>query len=152
MSGRVIGRLLSTDDPTIKRAGIKFSRILVVNDFGQTIQWNNLTMEMSVENQLIIGARTTFYFSKMWSTVYGVRVDGAPGRFHSDRANPLMLLMSLGMIFGGLATSVFLFPLLVTLAGIAGFVQCLDAMGAKARFGRDEWQAAYQASLRPPAP
>jgi hypothetical protein len=95
-------------------------------------------MERPLADALRIAENTTFYFSNTWATVYAVRVENSPGLFGSFAANPLSMLMSIGMIFAGLATSMFLFPLLIAIAGVVGVFVSSDAMGARSRFKRDE--------------
>lgn len=145
MSKCVHGVLLAAEGPRISRGDIRFTKLQVAPATGEPLTWEGFSMERSIADDLRIGVPTTFYVSSTWSTVYAARVEGRPGRFASFFANPLAMLMAIGMIFAGLATSMFLFPLLVALAGLAGVFMSADAMGARSRFKKDE-------RALPPAP
>jgi hypothetical protein len=97
-----------------------------------------MSMDRRVADVLRLQQPVTLYLSPMMSSLFGVRSSEGPNVFKAGSANPLFLLMAIGMIFLGLGTSMFVFPLLIALAGVAGVVLHLSAAGAKRRFRRDE--------------
>jgi hypothetical protein len=145
MAKRFIGVLISVEQGRISRGSIKFPTMELVDEAGRKVSWKDMTMEREVVDALRMNTRCTFYYSKIWSTLYGIRVEGTEGLFSASSANPLMLVMSIGMIFLGLGTSMFLFPLLIDLAGIVGVFVCMDAGSAKSMF-RGDLKAAQAAS------
>ena len=138
MARRLNGTFVRIGTPRIASGGsIKFDEIEFRGDDGQTVVWSGMSMEREVAELLYPDLHGTVYFSRTWSTIYGLHPAGEPGRFKSSYASPWMLLMSIGMLFGGLATSVFLFPILIAIAGGAGIFVCLDAGSARRMFRRE---------------
>ena len=138
MAKRISGELLFTDAPRISRGNIKFKSIEVRADTGETLTWEDISAERAVADQLHVGARGVFYVSKTWGALYGFRPEGGEGVFGSFSANVLALLMSIGMIFAGFFTAVFMFGIVIGLAGIAGLFACLDARNGRAKFNKDK--------------
>jgi hypothetical protein len=135
---RMTGQFIRLGTPQIVRGGsIKVDAIEFKPVDGEAVIWTDMSMERSVADLLHAGVSGTVYLSKRWSTIYGLCIAGGTSRFESSYANLLMLLMSIGMLFGGLATSMFLLPILVALAGLVGVLMCVDARSARRQFRRD---------------
>lgn len=142
MAKVLTGSIVHIGSPSIARGGtIKIDTLKMERDDGTAVEWSNISMERSVFDLLYPGAHGAFYHTKSGADLYGVRLDGEKGQFHSSFTSPLMLLMAIGLIFGGLATSMFLLPLLVALAGVAALFACIDARRARGMFLRDEFAA-----------
>jgi len=142
MAKKIVGEITDVGSPRIKRGGdIAFASMSIRGEDGRQISWTEMAMERPVAELLHPGAQGTIYFSTTWSTVYGFRGQGGEMEFRSSYANPVMLLMSIGLLFGGLVTAMFLFPLLIALAGLVGIFVCLDARRARAMFRKDGKQA-----------
>ena len=138
MAKRISGEIVHVGNARIKRGGdVTFDSLKFQTADGRLFSWSGMAMERPVAELMQLGATGTIYFSKTWSTIYGFRSDDGDAEFGSSFANPLMLLMAIGLLFGGLATSMFLFPLLVALAGLCGIFVCLDARRARRKFRRD---------------
>ncbi|HEY0312041.1 MAG TPA: hypothetical protein VGC56_06045 [Allosphingosinicella sp.] len=138
MAKSIDGKIVRLGSAVNRRGSLEFEVIEIHDTSGRLIVWKKMGMQREIAEQLRIDEVGRFYVSTAFATFYGLRWTGETGHFRSDAAKPLMLLMSIGMIFCGLATAVFLFPVLVALAGIAGVVVCLDARRARSRFRRDE--------------
>lgn len=138
MARRLTGVIFAAAKPSIVLGGaIRFDELIVADESGTRKSLGDMTMEREVAELLRPGTRVTLYLSDRWSTIYGVCPRDGPGRFHSTYANPLMLLMSIGLLFGGLATSVFVFPIIIALLGLVGVMTCLDARTARKLFRND---------------
>jgi hypothetical protein len=133
----VTGVLLRTENPSIKRGELTFAEIEFRADDGKLVTWKNLSMSREVAGVLGLGQPITLYLSPLLGSLFGARPGDGPGAFKADSANPVFLLMAVGMIFLGLGTSMFLFPLLIALGGAVGVVLHLQAASARRRFRRD---------------
>lgn len=142
MSRVLTGVMAAASQPVIKRGSFEFTELVFRLDDGQDVTWKGVSMDRKVAEALRLGEHATFYGTKMWSTLYGVRPDGKTGIFKSWGANPMALVISIGMIAMGLGTAPLVFPLIAFLAGVVGVFMFVDASGARARFRRDERVAA----------
>jgi hypothetical protein len=137
MAKVLVGEIVEIGQARRSYGSIKVDRLVLLGDDGRFTEWKDTAMERSVLDRLWPGAHGSFYHSKSGSDLYGHRLDGERGHFDSSFASPWMMLMAIGMIFGGLATSMFLFPLLVAAAGVAALFACRDARGALKLYRRD---------------
>ena len=142
MASVFTGVLLKVEKPRIKGGDVTFAEMTFQTVEGQVVTWKDISMDRKVADVLRLQQPVTLYLSPMMSSLFGVRSDHGPGVFQADSASILFLLMAIGMVFLGLGTSMFVFPLLVSLAGAIGVVMHFLAARAKRRFRRDEKRAA----------
>ena len=139
MSKQLTGKLIGVGEASIVRGGEwKFSEILVRDTAGTEHRLEGYQMDVAVSHMLAPGSISTFYFSKLWGTIYGIRHADGSGVFMARAAAWYAPLMSLGMLFLGLATSMFILPLLIAAAGAAGLMMWWDALAGRRRYRRDE--------------
>jgi hypothetical protein len=146
---RIDGRIVQLGPTRRRRGNLEFETIEFCDASGQTIVWKKTKMQRETFDRLRIGADGRFYVSNDFSTLYGLRWPGEAGHFSWFSANFMVLVMCVGMIFLGLATSMFLFPFLVALAGFAGIFECLAARRARSQFRKDEEQMLREAARAP---
>ena len=137
MAKRLAGTISSLSHARISRGDIKYDEILVHDDQGAITHWKGMTMARSVAEQLRPGVPAVFYFSNLFGILYGVRTATQPSAFDTWGIRWYAPLLSFCIFLCGLATSMFLFPILVALAGLAGILISIDARLARARFRRD---------------
>lgn len=138
MAKVLTGVLLRAEDPRIKRGEVWFRLVEFESQDGTRFTWKDLSMSREVADVLRLGQPVTLYVSPALSSLFGVRVGDGTGVFSAQSANPLFMVMAVGMIFLGLGTSMFLFPILIALAGVSGLVLHFQAASAKRLYRREE--------------
>ncbi len=137
MAKIITGVLTNIGEARIKRGDIEFSDVVFQPDTGEAVSWGKVSMQREVADLLRLNEPATFYGSKFWGALYGVRPDGEAGVFKCWAANPLALLLSIGMLSIGLGGAVLILPLFIAAAGVAGICMFFDGSGARSRFQKD---------------
>jgi len=132
------GVLIKALDPRIKRGELIYKHVEFQTQDGQLRTWKDLSMSREVAGVLRRDQPLTLYLSPMFGTLFGARAKDGAAAFKSDSASPLFLIMAIGMIGLGLGASMFVFPLLITLAGVVGVVLYVQAALAKSRYLQDD--------------
>ncbi|MEA3029953.1 MAG: hypothetical protein QOG13_1278 [Sphingomonadales bacterium] len=142
MSGRLSGTIVGMGESRRSRGETKYDFIAIRDERGREHRLKGVSVADTVDRALAFDRPAIFYHSKFWGYLYGVRVAGEKGRFESWATRWYAPWMALGMIFGGLATAMFLFPIPVAIIGICALIVSIDARFARAQFRRDEKRAA----------
>ena len=141
MAKRLAGVITRLGAARISRGDIKFDEIALLDENGASTLWKGMTMARSVADELRAGVPAVFYFSAAFGILYGVRTAGQAGIFEAWGARWYAPWLAFCIFLCGVATSMFLFPILVALAGFAGILVSIDARSARGRFRRDERSA-----------
>jgi hypothetical protein len=149
MAKRLAGTITRLGNARISRGDIKFDEIALRDERGGTPLWKSMSMARAVADRLAPGLPAVFYYSGLFGVLYGVRTAGEPAVFDTWGARWYAPWLSFFIFLCGVATSMFLFPILVALAGFAGILVSIDARVARARFRRDERNQLLRAAAQP---
>jgi hypothetical protein len=138
MARTLSGTIVDIGDSRRSRGETKYDYLVIRDERGREHRLTGVSAADMVDQGLRFDVPVTLYYSKFWGYIYGVRSPGEAGRFKTWAVAWYAPWMAIGLIFGGLATAVFLFPIVVAIAGICALIVSIDARFARRSFRRDE--------------